>query len=293
MMLKEKDTIFRNYGSLYEGERVALLTRHGKERVLAEVLEPDLRCHIVHVTDYDTDLLGTFTREIPRKGTQIEAARRKARLGMDLASLPLGLASEGAFGPDPILGMTPWNIECLLWIDDRRGIEVSGLAQGRAVADQALCESWSDVVRFAEGAGFPEHQLVVRREGEGESKILKGISTWADLEGLYSRMSGPSGVGRLILEVDLRAHANPTRMETIRRAAMNLLENIRSLCPACGMPGFSVVERIEGRPCADCGGPTHEIRADRLACRKCAHQAVEERNPGQAGNPLYCVLCNP
>ena len=42
-----------------------------------------------------------------RAGTQIEAARKKARLGMELAGLPLGLASEGAFGPDPMTGMFP------------------------------------------------------------------------------------------------------------------------------------------------------------------------------------------
>ncbi|MGC8528963.1 MAG: DUF6671 family protein [Leptospirillia bacterium] len=293
MSVRERVKTFSNSGSFYEGERVALLTRHGKERVLAEVLEPDLRCRIVHVTTYDTDLLGTFTREIPRVGTQIEAARRKARLGMELASLPLGLASEGAFGPDPILGVMPWNIECLLWIDDKRGIEVSGLAQGKAVSEQSLCENYHDVIRFAEASGFPDHHLVVRWEGAGTPRIFKGISNWKDLERIYTQMSALSGAGRITIEVDLRAHANPTRMETIRRAAVNLLENIRSLCPACGMPGFSVVERIEGRPCADCGGPTHEIRANRWVCQKCLHQAEEEKCPGEPGNPLYCDYCNP
>ena len=79
----------------YRGRRVALLTRHGKERALAPVLEPALGCRVERVGGYDTDQLGTFTREIPRAGTQLEAARRKARIGMELAGLPLGLASEG------------------------------------------------------------------------------------------------------------------------------------------------------------------------------------------------------
>ena len=102
----------------YAGQRVALLTQHGKERGLAPVLAAALGCRVERVAGYDTDLLGTFARDIPRAGTQIEAARKKARLGMQLAGLPLGLASEGSFGPDPMLGMFPWNVEFLIFIDE-------------------------------------------------------------------------------------------------------------------------------------------------------------------------------
>ena len=292
-MVRENILASRATGSLYEGEPVAFLTRHGKERVVAEVLEPDLRCRIVHVAGYDTDLLGSFTREIPREGTQIEAARRKARIGMEMARLPIGVASEGSFGPDPILGMIPWNRECLLLIDDRREIEISGFAQGRAMSAGSPCTDWNEVVEFSMGAGFPAHHLVMRPEGSEDPRITKGISNWTDLERVYSQTQAVSGNGRVFLEVDLRAHANPTRMETIRKAAVNLLENLRSRCPSCGMPGFAAVERIEGLPCADCGSATHEIRADLLACVKCAHRAVVERDHGRAGNPLYCDYCNP
>ena len=79
----------------YLGRRAAFLTQHGKERVVAPTLEAALGCKVSLVTGYDTDLLGTFTRDIARAGSQIEAARKKARIGMELAGLPLGLASEG------------------------------------------------------------------------------------------------------------------------------------------------------------------------------------------------------
>ncbi|MEC5218726.1 hypothetical protein RCH09_003700 [Actimicrobium sp. GrIS 1.19] len=62
--------------SRYDGSRVALLTQHGKERVIAPVLEPGLGCSIELVTGFDTDQFGTFTRETPRHGSQLEAARR-------------------------------------------------------------------------------------------------------------------------------------------------------------------------------------------------------------------------
>lgn len=104
---------------VYAGTRIALLTQHGKERVIASVLDTALGCQVERVGGYDTDLLGTFTREIPRAGKQLEAARKKARLGMEMSGLSLGLASEGSFGPDPMVGMFPWNVEFLIFIDRR------------------------------------------------------------------------------------------------------------------------------------------------------------------------------
>ena len=62
--------------SRYRGQSIALLTQHGKERVIAPALEPALGCHVQLVTGYDTDQLGTFTRDKPRPGSQLEAARR-------------------------------------------------------------------------------------------------------------------------------------------------------------------------------------------------------------------------
>ena len=88
--------------SRYTGRRVALLTQHGKEQVLKTVMEPALGCVIEHVSGYDTDLLGTFTREAPRPGAQIDALRLKTRKGMELSGLALGMASEGSFAPRPL-----------------------------------------------------------------------------------------------------------------------------------------------------------------------------------------------
>jgi len=171
----------------YAGQRVALLTQHGKERVIAAALEPVLNCRVELARGYDTDLLGTFTRDIPRAGTQLEAARQKARLGMELAGLPLGLASEGSFGPDPMAGMFPWNVEFLIWIDDRLGIEVVGVAQGKTNFAHVLTASWEETEAFARRAGFPEHHLVVRPEGENDPRLRKGITDWADLQAAFAR----------------------------------------------------------------------------------------------------------
>ncbi len=76
----------------YRNQRVALLTQHGKEVVIAPVLVELLGCRIKKVNGFDTDLLGTFTRDIAREGSQLDAARKKARIGMKLSGLPIGSA---------------------------------------------------------------------------------------------------------------------------------------------------------------------------------------------------------
>ena len=70
---------------LYRGARIALLTQHGKERVLAPLFALELDATLVVEGGFDTDALGTFTREVDRAGTQLEAARRKAEIACPIA----------------------------------------------------------------------------------------------------------------------------------------------------------------------------------------------------------------
>lgn len=277
----------------YAGRRIALLTQHGKERVIAPVLDATLDCQVERVSGFDTDTLGTFSREIPRAGTQLEAARRKARVGMDLSGLPLGLASEGAFGADPMAGLFPWNVELLVFIDDERGIEVAGLAQQAARVSHLLTGDWERVEQFAVKAGFPEHHLVLRPHSQDDLRMEKGIDNWAALESVFNRLRSEAENGQVFIEHDVRAHAHPTRMEVIRLAAENLAAKLNSACPACGIPGFWIVERVAGLPCAGCGTPTREIRADMLACVKCSHRERRERAGAGLADPARCDYCNP
>ncbi|MEA3300084.1 MAG: DUF6671 family protein [Pseudomonadota bacterium] len=279
--------------STYAGRRIALLTQHGKEGAIASALDPALGCRVERVDGYDTDQLGTFTRDIPRASTQLEAARRKARIGMDLSGLPLGLASEGSFGPDPMVGMFPWNVEFLIFIDDERGLEIAGRAQGSANHVHLLTGEWAAAEAFARQADFPAHHLVVRPEGENDPRIRKGIAAWAEFEAAFALARAQSASGQVFLETDLRAYANPTRMENIRRAAEDLVKKLLSLCPACGAPGFWLVERVAGLPCADCGAPTRETRAEVHGCVQCLHRLTRECTEPPYADPGRCDYCNP
>jgi hypothetical protein len=279
--------------ALYRGQRVALLTQHGKQRVIAPVLARALGCHVALVTGYDTDLLGSFTRDIPRAGTQLDAARQKARIGMEISGIPRGLASEGCFGPDPFAGMLPWNLELLIFIDDERGLEIVGRAQGKASFAHQLAADWAAGEAFAKRMGFPEQHLVLRPDSEDDSRIRKGINSWAELKVCFAWALNQSSNGQVFLETDVRADANPTRMENIRLAAEDLAQKLCCLCPACSTPGFSMVERVAGLACADCGAPTRETRAEVHGCLKCAHRLSHELTDRPYASPSACDYCNP
>lgn len=278
---------------VYSGRRIALLTQHGKERVIGPVLDAALGCRVERVGGFDTDALGSFTRDIPRVGSQIEAARRKSRIGMELSGLPLGLASEGAFGPDPMAGLFPWNVELLLFIDAERGIELTGMAQQATRFAHLLTDDWEAAARFARQAGFPEHHLVVRPQGQDDTRIEKDLSNWTALEAAFNRVRALAENGQVFLENDVRAQAHPARREVIRLAAEDLAVKLNSHCPECGAPGFWVTACLRGLPCADCGASTREVRADIYGCPKCAYRETRERIGVEHADPSRCDYCNP
>lgn len=132
---------------------------------------------------------------------------------------------------------------------------------------------------------------MVRPESEDDPRIHKGIATWVALEAAFAWALAASASGRVFAETDVRAHANPTRMDNIRLAAEDLVKKLHSLFPDCGTPVFWIVEHVNGLPCADCGAPTRETRAEILGCLKCAHREARERADRQyAADPALRLL---
>jgi hypothetical protein len=275
------------------GAPLALLTRHGKETLLAPILEPALGVRLVHVDSVDTDLLGTFTRETPREGSQRDAARKKARLGAELAGCRFAVASEGAFVTDPWTGMLPWNIEMVLFLDTDTGLEVTGMAQGGTVNRHQSVPDWAGLQAFAASAGFPAHALVMRPGHADHPHVIKGLTTEAALRQAFDETLALSATGEVFVEHDLRAHHHPTRREMIAKAAANLVERLRSLWPACGQPDFWVAELVAGLPCRWCREPTPAIRAERWCCPACQHEDIRPRAGEPFADPSRCGQCNP
>lgn len=281
--------------TLYDWRPVAFLTQHGKERVVGPVLQEGLGCLVELVAGFDTDQLGTFTREIPRAGTQLEAARAKAREGMRLSGRRLGLASEGSFGPDPIVGFFPWNLEMLIWIDEDLELEVVGVGSSRDtnLAHRSVA-GWDQVAEFASQIGFPEHQLILRPRDQDDPRMRKGLADWDSLRTAFEEAFALSENGQVFVETDMRAHANPKRMTVIAEAARDLVHKLRSRCPQCDLPGFARVEQVPGRPCEVCRRPTDAPVAWVYGCLKCPHREVQplEGMPKYV-SPAECPYCNP
>ncbi|MBU3615872.1 hypothetical protein ICN20_01390 [Polynucleobacter sp. JS-Polo-80-F4] len=278
---------------IFSNRSVSLLTKHGKEKVIAEVLNTQVGCRLHQTDAYDTDLLGTFTQETPRYGSQLDAVRKKASIGMDLLKLDLGIANEGAFVNDPHSGMIPWNNELLVLIDQKHQLEITGFASGPAQNDNTYISHWEELEKFADSALFPSHYLVIKPTDEYHPQSRKGIKDLSELKEAFEWAKGLSSKGIIYVENDLRAFANPTRMENIRRAAIDLASKMNSLCPQCQTPGFWVKDVKRGLPCNACGLATDQEIAKIWGCLKCDHELTEGMKVFKLADPSKCHHCNP
>ena len=211
---------------------------------------------------------------------------------MALSGATVGLASEGAFGVDGMFGVLPWNVEVLAWIDDELGIEVFAEAQATARYATRRVRSLAEATEFAAHRDFPAHALVARPSSATDPRFRKDIVDAAGLAHAFDEALALSEDGFVALEVDVRAHRNPTRQAVIRRAAEDLAARLASHCPACEAPGFALARRDRGLPCGACGAPTGEVHAEIHACVRCAHEQTHRRAPGRA-DPAHCPCCNP
>ncbi len=279
--------------SAYADRCVALLTRHGKERVIKPLFESRLGARLRVDDGYDTDSLGTFTRDVPRARGQRETAMRKAIMAIERNGLRQGLGSEGVFGPDPFTGLLPWNLEMVVMVDRERDIVVVGTAQGPANFAHLKSDDWSAVAGFATERGFPAQQVCVRPESQDDPRIRKGIDSWSGLAAAFDAAQRQARDGQVFVETDGRAFANPDRMTVIRQATEDLVARLCSRCPACQVPGFGLVERVSGLPCAACGAPTREALEEIHGCLKCDCRIARPASPRRHADPAHCDQCNP
>lgn len=277
----------------YRHKKISLLTKHGKEHIIAPVMERSLQCQIEVNHACDTDELGTFDGSIERQGTQLETVRRKAHIGIDLSNHTIGIASEGSFVPDPFSGFMPWNIEMVMFVDDLHAIEIVGIAQGSAMSMSRYVRDIDALMQFAEDAGFPEHHLMLRPMNEFDPRVIKGINTVQALKAAFMDALSQSMNGQVFIENDLRAFCNPTRQKMIEQATHDLVQKMQSLCPECEYPGFWKTKTETGLACSVCNRATRLPVCEIWTCNHCAHQQHFNLSTLQKANPALCDACNP
>jgi len=193
-----------------------------------------------------------------------------------------------------VVPFVPFNREIVLLLDAREGLEICGEYSGSDTNyAQKLVSEWAEAEQFALSARFPGHFLVVRPDHDLHGAVIKNISTWESLREAFAHSMAASASGKVYLETDMRAHANPTRMQNIKKATEDLVRLLGQQCPACGAPGFKVAERQSGLPCEWCGLPTRETVASIYRCLSCGFSREEREPPDKKASAGGCDNCNP
>jgi hypothetical protein len=134
---------------------------------------------------------------------------------------------------------------------------------------------------------------VILRPAENDyTQIFKGIQDKNELMKVYKQMLSSNST--VYIETDMRAHKNPSRMKVIEEATKKLIEKIKSTCPICNQPGFSITNAQPGLPCQQCHLPTKSTLSFTLSCVGCGHQEEKKYPHGKTSeDPMYCDFCNP
>lgn len=276
----------------YRHRRAGLATQHDKLPLVGPALHRATGLEVVQV-DVDTDVLGTFTGEVPRTGSPWDTAVAKARLGMRASGLSIGVASEGTFGPLDGAPFIRADRELVVLVDDELGIEIGegDLGLGLPMISVDVDAEALDM-SVLESAGFPEHGVIVRTV-DAVHPVVKGIH---DVESLWRAIELCAAASRssmVRIESDLRAHHHPSRREVIARAAERLAVRLATLCPECRTPGWGIGRRVPGAPCALCRTPTHLPRHDLWVCASCEHEESVPTPEAAGVDPECCPRCNP
>lgn len=282
--------------SPYRDRYACLATKHGKGLAIGQPMQRKLGLKIVTPENLDTDILGTFSGEIPRKGSAREVCEKKARLGMAATGLPLGIANEGSFGLHPFFPFISGGIELMTFVDDERGIVVTeSFLSDRTNYSHHTAKKIEDIADWLQTVRFPTHGLVVRLNVDGPGPpIEKGIVSTDRLEAAIADACANASGGLAWVETDMRAHFNPTRMVAIRRLGRRLANRLASNCPACSSPGWGQTDVTKGLPCELCGSPSDWVMFEVLSCVVCDYREQRRRGDGlQHVSPQYCVECNP
>jgi len=268
----------------YEGAKAALTTKHGKSSQIAPAFR-SLRVEIATI-ELDTDQLGTFSREVPRLGSQRETAIEKARLGMAASGLRYGIASEATIGADPIIPFLNSTVEAIAWIDSELNFELVEFYRSlEIVVVRETITSDEQLAEVLSRADFPNHGLIAYCD---KGEVIKGIKDYSTLRAALDRLSGA-----VTIESDLRAHMSPSRQLVITQCAEKLVARLGQLCAKCNTPGFGPISNLLGLTCESCGGEVATaLRGEVLGCAKCDYrqERVNERKYAPARE---CSYCNP
>jgi hypothetical protein len=263
---------------------VSLLTKHGKEKIIAPILCESFKIELIHTDKFDTDSLGSFDHKIFRTLSPIECALKKAYMSCELTNCQQGLGSEGSINSHFGLGVV--DEEFIAFVDIKRNLEI--VAQAKKALSLNVFEvkdAEELTIQLSDSTllGNSKQKWIVHQGNE----CLKGLASYE----LTSQItSWPAKC-----EPDLRAMNCPQRQEVIALAMHDLLQRLSAFCPQCEMINFVPKVKqsgLEYLPCELCSLPTNKPVPLTKHCDSCEFTEKEDSAPLVA-SAFYCNFCNP
>lgn len=299
-------SLFKKNKRALEHKNVVVATMHNKQEAIMPIFKSkDITW--IDAENLNTDRFGTFSGEIPRKRSALETVIEKAKLAVSLTNADVAIANEGSFGAHPNIPWIPSDTEIMVWYDAKNEVTIrETLVSIETNFSKKVISTKAELFEFAKKAKFPSHQLILRPKVNsihsnsslklvGQTEIIfKDFSGYSDLEICFERCWDASPTGEIIIETDMRADRNPTRMKVIQQLARSLNKRIDCKCPMCDNPGFGLVHTIEGLPCSSCTIPTTLVHFEIHACNYCNYSEKKKRRDGlEYASPSECGICNP
>ncbi len=278
---------------MFQNRKILIATKHQKEEVFAPLLKQHfgMECYVAY--HFDTDSLGAFTGEVERKEDPLTTLRNKCVNALRGTSFDLVIASEGSFGPHPANYFITAGDELILLLDLKNNFEILARELTTETNFNARnVRTYQELLEFSSVVGFPKHRLILRKSIDDFEEIHKGIGDPEELKNRFNDLL--KKYGSVYAETDMRAMYNPTRMKSIERGVGQLIESMKSNCPSCKTPGFSVRKSEAGLPCEWCNAPTKSPKNHIKTCIKCDfEERIQNPNNRKTEDPTYCDLCNP
>jgi len=276
---------------MFQGRPLCVATMHRKEQVITPILESALGVTCFVPQKLNTDQFGTFSGEIERSLTPLNAARAKCDIAHQLTGCDLVLANEGSFGPHPSLFFLPANDELMLLRDYKNNLSIwTNLLSTETNFNSLEISNANQLSDFAKSIGFPSHGIILL--SVDRTQIKKDFKTLDEAQHALNGLLKDHN--RSIVETDMRAMNNPTRMKVIEEVTHKLVKKINTICPSCKAPGFDIIRMNPGLPCKVCKAETTSTLSLVNGCLSCHYEElIEYPNHKREEDPMYCNYCNP
>lgn len=281
----------------FENKRCLIVTKHDKQNVIL----PPLMTHLGLKGDVfmiDTDIFGTFCGTKKRPFSALECARQKCLLAAESLKTSddeLFISSEGSFGPHPLFPFLNAHQE-ILYVYERASNFHFHISESYP-AHYVKKGSFKDLESFIQEAPswlFPSHGVILRPQNPRKDFIIQSITSFDTLKQAFEDCLKHSLDHTVLIDSDMRASSNPTRMKHIGHLAEKLAKALQISCPCCLMPGWSFHSYVDHLPCQTCYAETTLGRCEHYSCKQCGFSDLLPRADGLTfADPRFCPLCNP